>query len=446
MMNDFTGFRYTSARTAPTARRRLSVCAATALALSLSLPAAAHPRHKPKARPQPPATVEAPASKDPLLLVVSRGEQKIDVFRGDDLALTSNISTGRKGLETPAGVFSILGKNRWHRSNIYSGAPMPFMQRITWSGVALHAGHVPNYPASHGCIRLPPPFATKLFGLTSLGNHVVVVDDPVAPSPIANKNLFQPSAPVPLSSSPPATEPSVRLAKATAAGDPVPDAAGASGAGANAKSALFMADFEADLARMQAYAKRSTSPLRIFITRRTGRERVKDVQLMLKELGYHSGDIDGLMGPDTGKAIQAFQRERDLPANGTFSEALVERLSSATGKGAVVEGHIYIRQDFKQIFDAPVRLLDPDRPLGTHLYVAMNFEPRATETQWIVVTPKKTDGAGPEEALDRIALPDAMRQQISELLTPGSSLIISDNGISGETAPVKGTDFVVLTE
>ena len=87
----------------------------------------------------------------------------------------------RPGHRTPTGVFSVIGKERWHRSNIYSGAPMPFMQRITWSGVAMHAGVVPGYPASHGCIRLPAGFAPQLFGMTKMGARVVVTPRDVEP-------------------------------------------------------------------------------------------------------------------------------------------------------------------------------------------------------------------------------------------------------------------------
>src|SRR5690606_8804076 len=99
------------------------------------------------------------------------------------------ISSGQPGHRTPTGVFSILQKARYHESNIYSGAPMPFMQRLTWSGIALHAGQLPGYPASHGCIRLPYQFAQRLFGLTRIGARVVVSHDPVAPVAIAHERL-----------------------------------------------------------------------------------------------------------------------------------------------------------------------------------------------------------------------------------------------------------------
>ena len=100
---------------------------------------------------------------EPLFLVVSTGSQKVDVYRGTTLVTTSQVSTGMPAHPTFLGAFWILEKQRWHHSNIYSGAPMPWMNRITWSGTALHAGVVPGYPASHGCIRLPYSFAPKLF-------------------------------------------------------------------------------------------------------------------------------------------------------------------------------------------------------------------------------------------------------------------------------------------
>jgi len=90
------------------------------------------------------------------------------------------------------GVFSVIQKQRWHQSNIYSGAPMPFMQRITWSGVAMHAGVLPGYPASHGCIRMPHAFAEQLFHLTKIGMRVVVVRSDMIPVEISHRVLFKP--------------------------------------------------------------------------------------------------------------------------------------------------------------------------------------------------------------------------------------------------------------
>jgi lipoprotein-anchoring transpeptidase ErfK/SrfK/peptidoglycan hydrolase-like protein with peptidoglycan-binding domain len=141
------------------------------------------------------AAIPDPDNGEPMTLVVSLGNQKVDIYRGTTLITSSSVSTGMRGHSTKAGVFSVLEKQRYHHSNIYSGAPMPWMQRLTWSGTALHAGVVPGYPASHGCIRLPFSFAPKLFGITTVGEHVVVSRDRPAPQLIEHANLFQPLPP-----------------------------------------------------------------------------------------------------------------------------------------------------------------------------------------------------------------------------------------------------------
>ena len=113
----------------------------------------------------------------PLYMIVSIERQMVHVYRGGTLVGQAHVSTGTKGHRTPTGSFPILQKRQWHRSNLYSNAPMPFMQRLTWDGIALHAGHDPGYPASHGCIRLPYAFARQLFGLTQIGTLVEVTGD-----------------------------------------------------------------------------------------------------------------------------------------------------------------------------------------------------------------------------------------------------------------------------
>ncbi len=117
------------------------------------------------------------APEGPMLLVVSIAQQKAYLYRNGVRVGVTSVSTGKKGHETPTGVFTILQKNKDHRSNLYDDAPMPYMQRLTWDGVALHSGRDPGYPASHGCIRMPDGFAKRLFAETSLGMTVVVTRD-----------------------------------------------------------------------------------------------------------------------------------------------------------------------------------------------------------------------------------------------------------------------------
>jgi lipoprotein-anchoring transpeptidase ErfK/SrfK len=121
------------------------------------------------------------AASGEIEIVVSLPLQRVYVYRAGTLIGVSTASTGRAGYDTPVGTFPILQKNRDHRSNLYNNAPMPFMQRLTWDGIALHGGEIPGYPASHGCIRLPDGFARRLFAMTELGAQVHVTD--LAPEP-----------------------------------------------------------------------------------------------------------------------------------------------------------------------------------------------------------------------------------------------------------------------
>jgi hypothetical protein len=114
-------------------------------------------------------------------IVVSIPQQRAYVYRGGTLIGVSTVSTGRRGHETPAGSFSILQKRPRHFSNLYNNAPMPYMQRLTWDGIALHAGQIPGHPASHGCVRLPLAFAQHLFGATRIGAQVHILRASPAP-------------------------------------------------------------------------------------------------------------------------------------------------------------------------------------------------------------------------------------------------------------------------
>ena len=109
------------------------------------------------------------APQGPMLMIVNLKAQQAYVYRNGVRIGASTVSSGKEGKDTPTGVFTILQKREKHRSNIYNNASMPHMQRLTWDGIALHAGNLPGYPASHGCVRLPPVFAQKLFAATSLG-------------------------------------------------------------------------------------------------------------------------------------------------------------------------------------------------------------------------------------------------------------------------------------
>ena len=129
---------------------------------------------------------------EPIMAIVSLRSQRITVYDADGWIMRAPVSSGQAGRETPAGIFSVIQKDAEHHSNLYDDAYMPHMQRLTWSGIALHGGLLPGHPASHGCIRLPYDFAAKLFDLTKLGMRVIVAPGDVAPVSIAHPALFEP--------------------------------------------------------------------------------------------------------------------------------------------------------------------------------------------------------------------------------------------------------------
>ena len=574
---------------ASSAKRRLPTfftlvgVAALAVAVGASLPAEAKKR---KGGSRPVAAIPDPDNGEPMMLVVSLSQQKVDVYRGLTRISSSKVSTGMRGYATKAGVFSVLEKRRHHRSNLYSGAPMPWMNRITWSGTALHAGVVPGYPASHGCIRLPFSFAPKLFKISTVGDNVIVARGRPEPKVIEHPALFQPLPPpatpvIGKEGNPPkrqtnneavptapmktpsgmlalvhrsgsATDvPSSLEAEAIAgqaalspAGDPaaiedthvhafdplarapadedshdsspidtganvsghaideengpepsiaqleavpaepfrVPEGAAARAAsiaeapaateikpvGSAGLPAASQAETppeaapvaatalpEIDMppmivtAKLRAGAKaaavlaaepRSTAPLRVLVTRRTKRDRMIGVQQILSQLGYlEAQNFDGTFGRTTARAIKEFQKANGLSATGAFKDELVAIIYHVARKIEPPEGHLFVRQEFGRVFDAPVSFKDPETPLGTYVFIAMKFAPGDTSTRWMAVS---IQGDDPAAALDRIEIPDDLRRKISQRLTPGSSFIIGDVAIN--TAGLKkGNDFVV---
>jgi peptidoglycan hydrolase-like protein with peptidoglycan-binding domain len=374
------------------------------------------------------ASLAGPAkAEDPVHLVVSLKEQRLRVFKGTEEIASSNISSGKAKHGTPTGIFSILQKRRHHRSNIYD-ASMPHMQRLTWSGIALHAsGNVPRYPASHGCVRLPSGFAAKLFKMDTRGVHVTIEQDPQFPAAILHRNLFQP----------------VR----TWSVDPKYDR------WLNEYIATHYPEVD---------EQPSKKPLRILFTRRTQGDDVRDVQRLLNNLGYDAGEEDGLMGPASAKAIMSYQRAQGLKPNGLITAKLMIKLFLAGGEEIPKNGRILVRRGFKPVLEAEVELEDPQFPLGSHLITATNFDRDAHSTDWLAVSLEdrvyrqinlkgglkiepETNRILLSDTLDRIKIDDGTRRRISQMLTPGSSIAISDNGVSGETGEI-GTDFVVVSK
>ena len=199
-----------------------------------------------------------------------------------------------------------------------------------------------------------------------------------------------------------------------------------------------------DAAAVQAAEPRSDAPLRILLTRRTQRDRIVGVQEILASKGYlPPQNFDGTMGKATIGAVKDFQKANGMRETGAFNDELVKKVYEVAGKGEPPAGHIYVRQDLDDVFDTAVSFRNAEEPLGTHVYVALNFAPGDTKINWVTLDVQ--DGAGAASPLDRLEIPDDVRQKISERLTPGSTFIVADTSINSANLP-RGGDFVVLAK
>ncbi|MDA4846975.1 L,D-transpeptidase family protein [Hoeflea poritis] len=406
---------------------------------------------------------------EPVLMLVSLDNQSMRVIVGDEIVARTHVSTGKQGHRTPTGIFSILEKRRHHKSNIYSQAPMPFMQRLTWSGIALHeSDHVPDYPASHGCIRMPGAFAKQLFGFTGTGAHVLITEDERLPRPIAHNKLFYPGGKPAqtVARSAAITPVVVKPMNRKSTGSMVVFGSGNAESGSDADTTSdnleLRSSFDAHMELVDAddgfVMPSSRDPIRILITQRTGRELVRDIQSMLNQLGFEAGSEDGLIGSEMGDAILRYQRDRELEPTGAVSVALARELSQDTGRGGFSTGHIYVRQGFRPLFDAPVFIDNPTQPLGTHFLSAIAHRMEPDKLQWqhmqladsVATSPlleldeySAIRASGVHATLDRVHLPQYVRSRLLVMTVAGSSIVIADGGINDEAH--KGTDFIVVT-
>src|SRR5580693_4031344 len=173
---------------------RFTIATVAAVLMALTAPPPADAAAKP-ATPARPAETTAPRDAgEPIMAIVSIKSQQVTIYDADGWIFRAPVSTGIKGRETPAGVFSVLEKDKDHHSNLYDDAWMPNMERITWSGIALHGGPLPGYAASHGCIRMPYDFAENLFGKTQVGMRVIIAPNDAEPVAFSDPKLFVPNA------------------------------------------------------------------------------------------------------------------------------------------------------------------------------------------------------------------------------------------------------------
>lgn len=386
---------------------------------------------------------------DPLQVVVSLDQQRLELYRGADLIHEAPISSGKRGHTTPRGIFSVLEKRRHHFSNLYDDAPMPFMQRLTWSGIALHQGRLPGYPASHGCIRMTRSTSAELFRATSRGMHVIITREKQQPVAFAHKKLPVPAPILAARKARLAAEKSLKTAPLRTA------SLMQSGVDSDLAQAVLRIGADQEVARLaalqgqdaqilepQTAASKSQKPIRVLISRQTERERLRAIQQMLTDLGQSPGPVDGVVGRKTRAAIKAFQARTGRPVDGRPHFGLESALMTDLGLTERHNARLYVRQGFKPLFKAGMSLTG-EGALGTHLYTAQDFSASSDTLRWTALTAEAVEGTSPKAALDRVVLPDSVASRLSAAITPGSSIIISDRGISRETG--RGTDFIVLT-
>ena len=503
----------------------------------------------------------------PLIIAISIDQQKVRVYDANGFFAESPVSTGMKGHPTPMGVFSIIQKHKLHHSNIYSGAPMPFMQRITWSGVAMHAGVLPGYPASHGCIRMPMAFAVKMWNWTRMGARVIITPGEMTPANFAHPLLVaQKVVPQPvIADEPKADAPAVKSDKGANAGSaikltnseinlelrptvghaiPTPlrrqtHTADASGAMPAADTPVTMSDASTSAsapasgetaassaeAKLEA-AKSESDDKTAEVAPETNSSEAATDDVKLAEASSDSDEVKtGTLKADSAKsdvtnadapkvvapnadaskaaevvvpkaaekppepANEPTKASADAPTVAPDAKKDPSRLPGAEKAATKVEppkragqiavfvsrkdGKLYVRQNFAPLFDVPVTIAPSERMLGTHVFTAEADKNDPNKLRWSVVSlpvtarnatrnedddraarrRKVAGGASAEvkpapavnsaaEALDRISIPADAMARITEALTTGGSIVVSDQGINqGETG--EGTDFIV---
>jgi lipoprotein-anchoring transpeptidase ErfK/SrfK len=496
-------------------------------------PAQARPQ---RLRPRQARKVETPKDaakpQGALVIAISIERQTLKVYDANGFFAETPISTGMKGHPTPTGVFSIIQKHKLHHSNIYSGAPMPFMQRITWSGIAMHAGALPGYPASHGCIRLPMAFAVRMWNWTKMGARVVVTPGEITPAKFAHPLLAaqklppqpQPTAtlepildaPVPAKADraadagktvkPAMSEPGLDLRSSVGhgGGTRTADASGATNASVTMSDASSSAANAPRPAQVEAKAEAATDEA-YPVAAKPEQIHASDAQ----PVETNAADAPVASARANGDAVKADEtkveaKAADAKAEDSVTAATDARPAAAeakkdqtrlpstekpvvakpeppkpAGRIAVLvsrkDGKLYVRENFKPMFDVPVTIAQSDRLLGTHVFTAEADKDDANALRWSVVTlpvaarnaqnnddderssrrrriagvvptevkPSVPAPNTPAEALDRITVPPEAMAWIAEALSTGGSIVVSDQGInqSGETG--EGTDFIV---
>jgi lipoprotein-anchoring transpeptidase ErfK/SrfK len=416
------------------------------------------------------AEKETTKPQGPLIISISIAQQKLRIYDANGLFAEAPVSTGMPGHPTPMGVFSVIQKHKFHHSNIYSGAPMPYMQRITWSGVAIHAGVLPGYPASHGCIRMPMAFAVKMWNWTKMGARVVITPGDVTPASFSHPLLATLKAQPEQVATEMPKEDVAALANL---------ASKRSEAETNAKAVVVEASVELrttvarDDGAEPAGNQKSASAVP---QRRTADGDASPVTNPSARENPKEKSAEDVKVVPSAPAIAAGPKvEQSQPADAM--KAALSKIDPSKRGGPIAvfvsrkDSKLYVRQNFAPLFDMPITILPDERPLGTHVFTAQVDKDDTNVLHWSVVSlPAPTRYAdrrgederslrrrknaapveakpspeqdSPTQALDHLKLPAEAMARITEALSTGGSIIVSDQGIAaGETG--EGTDFIV---
>ena len=519
----------------------------------------------------------------PVMAIVGVKDQRISLYDAQGNVMRSKVSSGSTGYETPPGTYSILQKNKEHYSNLYDDAAMPFMQRLTWSGVALHEGVLPGYPASHGCVRMPNGYAEQIFPITKIGMRVIIARDSVAPVEVEHPVLLKQPAvlaqavvtrtayeepsdddayPKPFladlrnwperqteldallaAAAEKASEAEMRKApieglKSDVAGAMKMRAAAAKSL-RHAEQARRVADDKVatanraleyakapdrlkpwEAAKAKADAAVLTATERLNSAERDVPVGANERQLERAERAARAAErnlrsaVANAARADrdlaSAKLPARYKKQEDALAKATAAAAALmpkfneanERLKAADAElkdanddlakataamdAAIAEAtdakrktlpislfisrktqRLYLRQGHEPILDIPVAIADPEMPIGTHVYTAVDYKDTPNELRWTAVSldrrpgrevaelssksrqrdagaaePYVTDQARALSALDRITIPPEIIARVSPAMWPGSSLIVSDEPAHKETN--QATDFIVI--
>jgi hypothetical protein len=412
------------------------------------------------------ASVELRAAGEPMMAIVSLRSQQITVYDANGLILRAPVSSGQKGRETPAGVFSIIEKEAEHYSNLYDDAYMPHMLRLTWSGIALHGGILPGHPASHGCVRVPYEFAERFFDATRLGMRVIVAPRDVAPVAIASPFLLRANVGAEAVAAARAAEAAEAASKA--------DQARLAAVAASREAARAMVPVRvAENLKLRAEAQLAAAERAVASA---GPDEAKEQAEDVKAKAARVAELEA----QSGAAKAEIQPKLDAAATAREAAAAAETVRVVAAEAARRAARdlepvsvfisrktqrLYARQAFQSILELQVTIRDAHRPIGTHIFTAVERVGGDVGMRWSVVSlddgrpgggvdelhgkrrgrdvePISTDPSSAKAALDRIIIPPDTFDRIAGMASPRSSLIISDEELSSETG--NGTEFVVL--